>query len=76
MNLRNHSTLCPAAMAALAALLLAPQAAALPDHLSVVTTNPHTGAPATLELDRYRLSKSVKDNRRTRKILSFVKISP
>ncbi|MCX6873514.1 MAG: Ig-like domain-containing protein [Verrucomicrobia bacterium] len=55
MNLRNHSILCPAVMAALAALLLAPAASALTDHLTVVTTNPHTGTPATLELDRYSL---------------------
>ena len=42
-------------MVAMAALLLAPPAPALTDHLTVVTTNPHTGAPATLELDRYSL---------------------
>jgi len=28
---------------------------ALPDHLTVVTTNPHTNAQVTLELDRYNL---------------------
>jgi hypothetical protein len=33
----------------------APPVLALTDHLTVVTTNPHTGAPATLELDRYSL---------------------
>ena len=58
MNLRNHTTLCPAAMAAMAALLLAPPASALTDHLTVVTTHPHTGASATLELDLYSLRAS------------------
>ena len=55
MNLRTHSIRWLAALVAMAALLLAAPAPELPDHLTAVTSNPHTGAPATLELDRYSL---------------------
>ena len=41
--------------APLVVLLVLPLALALPDHLTVVTTNPNTNTQVTLELDRYNL---------------------
>ncbi|MDA0767835.1 MAG: hypothetical protein O3A87_09750 [Verrucomicrobia bacterium] len=40
---------------ALAALLVSQHVMALPDHLTAVAANPHTGAQVTLELERYNL---------------------
>ena len=45
MNLRKPSTHCPAAVVAMAAPLLA-----LPAPPTVVTANPHTGAPPTANI--------------------------